>query len=367
MALLYLSKEELMCLSSYSRIKPDKLSPINRLYIEEVVDFNKERMEEAANEFFANNYIVRRGENELVLAKELEPAFFILHKPERVLAFRRIGMTGIDEIYFCYRSGFWLQFTIHADRLVQILEYPYSLEMIKDWFKNNYLKDISFENQDMSSNEYFLSTDETLVMFIMQNIYRDRIMSKKDSLSPEEMWINSKFLANYKKEDLLVGAINLIVTEEKLKEYLSNEQAINNSISGLVKKSMLVSGQNGIAFSNVSKHLFNHGNVRDCVVLKNVSENDSNVSFLNITDNGYLLFSCNKEEGGYHISKLSTSTDLKEIFNLLSKLDEKKLIEELNKKQAQQKATVNEKRFCTKCGAPLNQEAKFCSKCGNKT
>jgi len=362
MAIMYLSKYELLTLSTHSRIKPDDLSPLTRLYMDQALGMDTDKLREAAGELFQNKYIEKQGEK-LLLAKELEPAFFVLHKPGRVIAFKRLGMAEINEIYFAERNGFAVQYTVRYDGLFEALVYPYTMELVKKWFEDELLKDVVFSAEPPVALDLLLTADETIALFAVINIYRGRIIELQRGLEPEETWIKTEEIRGLKDCFDLKGLISMILTEENMEDYFANNPNLDNSIHSLISKGLLQKSEKGISYSDMAKGLFDPGNVVDGIIIKDYSPKKGFLSSINILKSGYMLFTPHQDGLDYRIRTIGAEIGKGQLLTDILGLDEKVTVE----KKTEKTETVTEKpRFCGQCGAVLSAESAFCRNCGNK-
>lgn len=350
MPILYLSKYELVTLSSCSRIKPNELSPMTRLYAENTLDFNSEKLQEALKEFLNSNYIMNfEGRN--LLAKELEPAFFVLHAPEKALVFKKLSFGDINETYFSIKNGVAVQYINRYDGLFETLVYPYQAKAIPDWVEQELFKDIAFSPDQITSFNADLTADETVLLFVIINTYRNRIISSREALSPDKTWITLREIRDFENFDDLKGLITVFFNSEDIKTYLKNNGNLPLVVESLINKGLIVRGQGGLSYSDISKEIFDPGNVIDSIIAKEVTNKTQRISSLNILKNGYMLF-----------SQASNNLDYK-IKTFPSVIEIKKLVEEM---VSVEEPVKDRSKFCKNCGNKLREGATFCNSCGNK-
>ena len=314
MPLLYFSKEEVLALSSHSRITPNSISPMSWLYVEKARDNNIDKLREAVEEFCKNNYIKKDAEGNLLLSKELEPLMFILHTPEEVYAIKRLGDVSARETYFCVKKGFVAQHISSSDKLFETIMYPLSVEYISKWFSTELFSDIKFEGSEFQKMKITATADEAVVLFTIQSIYKERVMTK-DALGDEDMLISLEDLIGFSGNIELNGLMNVLADKKDIKTYLKDNPNLPTVINHLKNKGFIDGEGNKVKYSKVSKTIFNPGLMKDCIIVKKASEKEAKITSVNILSGGYVVL---KPEGvDFTIETFPGSMDKEVLFKAL--------------------------------------------------
>lgn len=408
MAILVLSKHELLTLSTYSRVRPDPLSPLTRLYADQVLGLNTVKLQEAVNEMLASNYIQKQEEG-IFLAKELEPAFFILHRPERVIAFKRLSMADIHEIYFTIRSGFAAQYIVRFDGLFETLAYPFSIGSMLKWYDEELLKGLELSSGSLPAMDIRLTVDETILLYAIIHIYRQRVLAAKKGLSENETWIPILEIRNLKELPELKGLLLTAVTDADIGNYIGSNPNLDAVIQGLVSKKLLIASSGQITYTREAKTVLDPGKVLDGVIVKTFSNGKGSLLSINFVKNGYVLFSPYPDSIDYRLRTVGSSVSKNDILcgflrqagmdlpnqgasiatgvgktassapktpafaprtvqtpQFSQQAQSPAANGRVTGREAKEAPDAEEKRFCRQCGAKLRDGAAFCNSCGNR-
>src|SRR6056297_1307878 len=130
---------QLTQLSLASRSNPNEMSPIMKINIAAAAGEDREKMQESLKDLIRLS-LIDRVDDKTKLASELEPAFLIIHRPKQVWKFYRESLVDSGEENFCWLAGAGVQITIGPAFLHHIVKYPYTKELVKNWFVNEFMK-----------------------------------------------------------------------------------------------------------------------------------------------------------------------------------------------------------------------------------
>ncbi|MFP4457746.1 MAG: hypothetical protein ACLFPS_08810 [Clostridia bacterium] len=160
---------QLTQLSLASRSTPNEISPIIKINIAAAAGEDREKMQESLDDLVRLGLLEQTNENPR-LASELEPAFLIIHRPDQVWKFYREGLIDSGEENFCWLAGAGVQITVGPAFLHHIVKYPYTKELVKEWFVNELMKDIEVPKKGLVKSRIMIEENEILILAMMQVI-----------------------------------------------------------------------------------------------------------------------------------------------------------------------------------------------------
>ena len=108
MPMLCLNGQELLALSSYSHIRPNAISPMRRLYVEQAMKQDAEGLADRVREFQEEGFLLGADPSSLQLAPGLVAVMGTLHHPQLVLTMQRLGLPDVEEAHFCRNGTMWV-------------------------------------------------------------------------------------------------------------------------------------------------------------------------------------------------------------------------------------------------------------------
>jgi len=290
MIMMQLNKYEINTLSSFSKIDINNISPLKLNSIEGVLNFQRDEYLDAYNSFIENKFLVGDGDN-VTLANELESPFLIIHQPEVVVSFKRLSQLDIKNVFFCFKKGFGLQYSINNDSTIHNLIYPHVLPSIGQWIRNNIFIHDQFEEEKLPRFTTDITIDETMVLNVVMSILKDRVELKKEKLTYDETVIKLEDLRNYDNYTDIGRVAVQYMNKEKMKLYMKNNENVVKSIESLVNKGLIEFDNNEIVLTLLAKQILDPGKLIDSIVVtENVLEK-SKISTINVKTNGYIVVS----------------------------------------------------------------------------
>lgn len=398
MIILNLNQFELMTLSSFSKIKVAKNSPMFGRYIQNILDFKTEGFNKAYNSFCENTFLVDEGA-EKTLAPELEAPFLIFHQPDVSISFKRLSEVDYSEICFSFRNDFVLQYMANKTGSINTLIYPLVLPSVGAWVRESLLSGLNFDAESIGGYETLLNIEELMVLFILLSIMKERIDLKNDSLTQDECFVDINQIKKFSDFERLNGLLITTIGTANLKKYLKKSDKIDEAITSLYQKGLMSSKETYVSLSEFAKKIFNPGKLQDSIVVGEFLPDSTQFTTLNVMTNGYVLIKLDtfSEEVVCRLHTLPSDSNITDVFKELCpnafahgfgdeekyrqlraleeeqfQLKMKSPIEEggeptvLNGADNQQNEISSASKFCIYCGAPITKGSAFCISCGQK-
>ncbi len=352
---------QLTQLSLASRSDPNEMSPIMKINIAAAAQENREKMQESLEDLIRLS-LIDRVEGKTVLAKELEPAFLMIHRPEKVWKFFRESLVDSGEENFCWLAGAGVQITVGPAFLHHVVKYPYTKEMVKDWFVDEFAKDLSVPKTGFNEVRILLEDNEVLILSMMQVLYKHRVAGDKKI---EDKKIDIRELINFNNwEDL-----PLSVREgnfQYLRTHLRNSEMTLKSLAGLKLKNLIDINDQKIQFSLLAQEIFDPGKQVDYIQFSVFDEDNPKIASINVVNRGYAIQRPWGEKSAIALDLLPANTSKEKLYNMLmtEPMDDKR--KEKKKTTRKKKEVKSESKFCPSCGNKLDIDAKFCNNCGYK-
>jgi RNA polymerase subunit RPABC4/transcription elongation factor Spt4 len=291
--------------------------------------------------------------DELKLAKELEPAFLIIHQPKKVWKFYRDGLLDVGEDYFCWLAGAAVQITIGPEHAYNIIKYPYTEELALEWFESEFMKDIEVPEEGLIDQQIILGANEMLFLTMMQTIYKKRY--EKDGRL-ENIKIGITELMNFTYWSEMPESIDGD-SLEFYKLHVKNGEETLRTLAELKVKGLINIEGAEINYSIIGQEIYSPNRLIEHMYFAEYGE-ETKIATLNVLRRGYLLTRPYGQESKIVIDILNKDIPREKLFNLLT--DEAK-IEQLEKKEYKDA----DSKFCSNCGNEVPIDAKFCKHCGN--
>jgi hypothetical protein len=251
--------------------------------------------------------------------------------------------------------------------------------------------------------------DETILLYAIIHIYRQRVLASKKGLSENETWIPIQEIRNLKELPEIKGLLLTAVTDADIGNYLGHNPNLDAVIQELVSKKLLIAASGRITYTREAKAILDPGKVSDGVIVKTFSNGKGSLISINFVQNGYVLFSPYPDSIDYRLRTVGSSVPKKDILcgflrqagmdlpnqgvSTASGIDRttspapktpasspRPVPTPQSAQQAQVPAAngqvidrgvtkepaAEEKRFCSQCGAQLRKGAAFCNSCGNR-
>jgi RNA polymerase subunit RPABC4/transcription elongation factor Spt4 len=349
---------QLTQLSLASRSNPNELSPIMKINIAAAAGEDREKMQESLDDLIRLS-LIEKTDDSTILAKELEPAFLIIHRPEQVWKFYRESLVESGEENFCWLAGAGVQITVGPAYLHHIVKYPYTEEMVRDWFVDEFAKDLSVPQAGFKKVRILLEENEVLILSLMQVIYKHRVSGD----SPiENKAIDIRELINFNYwEDLPLSLRE--GNFQYLKTHLRNSEMTLKSLAGLRLKKLLVINGQKLQFSVLAQEIFDPGKQIDYIQFSIFDENNPKIATINAVNRGYVVQRPWGEKAAVALDLLPADTKPDKLYDILM-ADPTKEKKEVKKQVAKRKEVKGETKFCPSCGSKLDKDAKFCNNCG---
>lgn len=397
MIILNLNPYELMTLSSHSKIKVAKNSPLTGAYLQNLFDFNNFEFQKTYKSFLENHFLVRSGEA-VALAKEFEPLFLMLHQPEVSVSFKRLSDTRINEVCFGLRSEFVTQIVTNSKRTLNVITYPIVIPAVGTWIQNELMAGFEFEANSIGEYETTLDLNELLVLSVILYFMKERVIAKGERLTPEECFIEYEQIREFKEIDRLNNVVIQLTGNAVFKEYLLQSDSIDTAITSLYQKGLLSTQEQFISLSGFGKRLFNPGKIKDSIYATERLPLSSQTVTINIMEDGYMLLRTEDKTDDIvcHLHSLPTDTSHEMLFkcvcpsffkdgfgdiekyklNLeresvllqdrLINLDRESQTNNIDSESESVSNSTVRSNFCTQCGSPVVESSKFCIQCGNR-
>lgn len=387
----------MMTLSSHSKIKVAKNSPLTGKYLQYMFDFNAIEFRKPYRTFLENHFLMQT-DTETLLAKEFEPLFLILHQPESSIFFKRMSDTRINEVCFAIKSDFVAQIVTNAQQTLNVVTYPLVMPVVGTWIQDELMAGFEFEENSIGAYETTLDLNELLVLSILLHFMKERVVAKGERLSADECFVEYEQIRGFKEFDQLSHMLAQLTGISVLESYLLNSDMIDNAITSLYQKGLLSTRDQFISLSGFGKRLFNPGKIKDSILVTERIPLNSQTTTINIMSDGYLLLKSENSTDDVvcHVQALPTDTPYETVFRIVCpnffsngfgdiekyrKTIEKEALlfeERLKHYDTAFESNISEpvveaasenpmiSRFCTQCGTPITEASKFCIQCGNR-
>ncbi len=312
MILLNLNKYEIYTLSSFSKIEINENSPFYARSFEELLKFDDKNYIEAYDSFMDNGFLVRKGDD-VNVAQELESAFLIFHRPDVMVSFKRLSNLNVINDYFCFKKDFALHYTVANGGLLHCLEYPHVLPSVGNWIRKDLFIGNEFEKEELFRYSIEISFDETILLYIIMNIFKDRIRNSNEVLENDKLIIKLEELIEYENFDNLEGFISDYISKEELKIYVKNNPNFKKSIETLKLKNIIEFNDNKVILTEYAKKIFDPGKIIDSIIITEKAIDSLNIASVNVKTNGYVVISSkitNKSELNYKLETYPTTFDI---------------------------------------------------------
>jgi len=322
MIILNLNKYEIYTLSSFSKIEINKNSPFYARSFKEFLKFDDKNYIEAYDSFMDNGFLVRKGD-EVNVAQELEPAFLIFHRPDVMVSFKRLSNLNVINEYFCFKKDFALHYTVANGGLLHGLEYPHVLPSVGNWIRKDLFVGNKFEKEELFRYSIEITFDETILLYIIMTILKDRITNRNEGLENDELIIKLDDLVNYENFDDLVGFISDYMSKEELKIYVKNNPNFLKSIDTLKLKNIIQFNNDEIILSEYAKKIFDPGKIIDSIIITEKADNSLNVASVNVKTNGYVVIRSkitNDSELNYKLETYPPTTDIGDLMQNIASI-----------------------------------------------
>lgn len=354
---------QLTQLSLASRSTPNGMSPIMKINIASAAGEDREKMQESLDDLIRLG-LIKKTDGKNLLASELEPAFLIIHRPDEVWKFYREGLIGSGEENFCWLAGAGVQITVGPAFLHHIVKYPYTKELVKEWFINELMKDIDVPKKGLVKSRILLEENEVLILSMMQVIYKHRVSGDKP-IKNKKIDINELLNFSY-WEDLPLSLRE--GNFQYLKTHLRNSEMTLKTLAALDLKRLVVVNGKKLQFSVLAQEIFDPGKQLDYIQFTIFEEDDPKIATINVVERGFLVQRPWGDKPTVALDLIPADTTKEELYDLLlsDPTKEKRETKKAKKKKVNKEVESEEFKFCPNCGTKLEETAKFCKNCGHK-
>ena len=319
--------------------------------------------------------LIKRFNNQLHLAPELEPLFYVLSNPDRVWRFYRQARVDEGEVYFCWKQGVAVQMVVLPAYSAYQLIYPHDLNLAENWFTHEFMADLVPKASRFDPLKVFVDHTEMLLISIMQLLYAQKA-KQYGALKDEQLWIPINAVMQFDGWERLPSPITEMVSEQDLSFYFGRSGALAEVVASLAVKDLIDITEDSISFSAMSLKMFNPGAILDFAqVFDYGNDGDSTVRNMMVLEDGYLLQQPSKKGNRVCIEYMPGNIPISELFRKLIRVkyvkvkppaQETKTAAAAATKKAKpsKKGSQTEKRFCHNCGAQIKNGAAFCRNCG---
>ncbi len=319
MPILALSTEEAVILSAIAKTEPNKISPMQKLYLLSQFAFDEKAFTKSVPSFLDKQLILIDKEEKLHLSRELEPVFWTLNKPHEVVSLSRKSSPDTKETILCRNGNLWIQQITGITEDVEIISYPYNLEALIKWFSNDFLNGIHF-NSSMAAfpaSCFEISSQGVYLLLAMQQIYRDRVI-KNIELHEDALWISQDDLRSATVIDGFYNLGGTMIEPNKMLGFLNESKNLENAKNLLLSKELLVREGGKIAFSALAKKLFDPGRLQDLILFKHTKDIIS-YKTVNVMDGGFVVFEQSGEDsnGTVWLKSIPATVDYEQLFHTL--------------------------------------------------
>lgn len=317
---LNLTKQELFCLSTFSKIPINRTSPLFDNNVEEIFDFN-DGVYYNAYENMRRDGFLKGEEKDEKLVQEFEPLFFILHSPEFSLHFKKLGGNISETKTFVFKKSFGAFIEENRTNSFYSITYPYAVQNMKQWIENTLLGNYSFKEPPIPPYNLSMNFDESLIMDIIISILKNRVLIKQGPLTKMEAVVGIDDIMNYDDFKENEGTILSNIDEEGLRGYLSKIESIDSVLESLSEKELITTTNDFVYITDKCKNIFNPGKICDCILVVETSDDDSIFSSIYVLTDGYLLLTT-VTYGDAMVNELITcpgDTPVEELMKLITK------------------------------------------------
>lgn len=288
MIMMNLDQYEMMTLSTFSRINVSKHSFLFDDQLENFININPEAMNLALGHLTRDGLITKENDLE-ILAKEFEPAFLILHKPDYGISFKRLREVHISDTNFSFNKGFGVYMQTNANSSMYTLTYPYTHTKMENWISNELFAGFEYGEAKLKRYQRELNLDEIIILNIMMALLMERIEYKQDALTTMESVITLDQIKEFNRFDKMAGMIINSIGPEVLERYVDESPAVDESIENLIEKDFLVGMGDMLYLTDMCKDIFDPAKVQDCIQVIENSPNSLNISSVNVMRDGYIV------------------------------------------------------------------------------
>lgn len=297
MPILYLSRHELVTLSTLGVVKLGQLSPLKYDYIAYVAEKDMKNKEFTIESLILNGLLVREGKK-LRLPIEMETPFLMMNDPDEVLMCQTFGGGIYGKVHFCYRDPYWLQYSEGSTVSPECVAYPMGGGMLNTWFVEEFLGGHTFSKDPQPSCEVHLSPDEGFLMHAFQDIYAERV-GRLGPLNRQQQRISMEDLENSAIKQKNYGLLVSRLFPESLKQgFLKNTGITFKVITNLIGKGLLVEDNNGYRFCGLALLIFNPGRVHKGMLVNKKNREHSALSLCFVYDCGSAIVDYSPSAGG---------------------------------------------------------------------
>lgn len=403
MVILKLNQYEVVTLSSFSKIKMNKNSPLIGHYAIEMVDYNQEGYRKAFDSFKNNGFIVPE-KDDYTLATELESAFLLMHQPEVTVSFKRIREINISEVCFAFKKGFALQYITTALGKEHILAYPHVLPSVGAWIRKELFVNLEFSDKTSKHFKAELATEELIILFVYMSFLKIRVENKNDILTEEECFVPTGAIRYFDRFDEMEDLMFRYMGDDSLKKYIRSSPNVDQGLNALISKGLMTQRDEEISLTEYGKEIFNPGNMRECFIVGEHLPESNQLTTINIFSGGYIILKTqlsNDESPKILLEVCPSSADIAEVMKIACPAvfsqgfgDEVRYNQSLENQKDQfmkdaptsaptsastnastnipteyektENVVISEQthKFCQHCGTKLSTNAKFCNSCG---
>lgn len=267
MPILAFNPEQLLVLSSAARTRPEEASPLRRLYLQIPPRMTPNSPIRALEELAAAKMIVANDEGRPRLAKRLEPVFYVLHRPERVIGFSRPGRRDLAEAFFCRRGKLWVQDAVSATEEVELILWPFDDASMGRWFAEELLGDLVIEPGALKETHAKLSVPEWTVLLALQEVYRRKVLATGAPVRDEALWVDRRLLASPEVLDAVHTVSGVFLSRERLGEAMADDALLDGLVARLMAARLLFGKEGLVAFTRRAQSWFDPGRVQAVVAV----------------------------------------------------------------------------------------------------